>query len=352
MKAPANPFSFSRRESSQGQSSERGRKSADVAPQDAWLIADIGGTNTRIDHWSAERNLTRVTRRTYRNDDFTSIAELMHAYRGDVGSGARQALLAAALPVTRNESLQMTNRDWSLDVAALRAGGLTRLRFVNDLVAAAAGIDTLGSDEVEASGGLADAEAPRLVIGIGTGLGAATVLTDVGRARVLASEAGHMTAAAGGADASRVREWSERRYGRASWERLLSGPGLAQFDAVARADRGVAATETAARARNGEPSALRAVNAFAHALGEFAGDLCLALCAHGGVYFTGGVVTGLAQALNLGTVRAGFEAKGRFAAQLRTVPLYRVKVDDLALRGLGRLLEGALDAQVVEAEAT
>jgi glucokinase len=315
MKAPANPSSFSRRESSQGHSSERASNSADVAPQDAWLIADIGGTNTRIDHWSAERNLTRVTRRTYRNDDFTSIAELMHAYRCDVGSGATQALLAAALPVTRNESLQMTNRDWSLDVAALRAGGLTRLRFVNDLVAAA-------------------------------------VLTDVGRARVLASEAGHMTAAAGGADASRVREWSERRYGRASWERLLSGPGLAQFDAVARADRGVAATETAARARNGEPSALRAVNAFAHALGEFAGDLCLALCAHGGVYFTGGVVTGLAQALNLGTVRAGFEAKGRFAAQLRTVPLYRVKVDDLALRGLGRLLEGALDARVVEAEAT
>lgn len=350
MKAPANPLPTPRGESSEGRSSACVSTSSGAAPHDEWLIADIGGTNTRVDHWVADSGLTSASRRTYCNDDFTSIADLMQTYRRDVGSGATQALLAAALPVSRNQSLRMTNRNWSLDVAALRAGGLTRLRFVNDLVAAAAGIDALKADEIEASGGIADAEAPRLVIGIGTGLGAAILLNGTGRARVLASEAGHMTAAVGAADAARVREWSERRYGRASWERLLSGPGLAQFDAVARGDRDVtASTNIGTRALNGEPCALRASNAFAHALGEFAGDLCLALCAHGGVYFTGGVVIGLARALDLGTVRAGFESKGRFAAQLRTVPLFRVRVDDLALRGLGRLLEGAIGAQIVKA---
>ena len=315
-----------------------------------WLVADIGGTHARFDCWNPRDGLARGACRTYRNDDFADIAAVIHAYRRDVGSQARQAMLAVALPISGKASLPMTNRAWTLDSAHLRAtAGLTRLCLVNDLVAAAAGIHALGPAELEASAGNAVAAAPKVLIGVGTGLGAAIVLDDPEETRILASEAGHMTAAVDTDEARAVRDLAARLHGRVSWERLLSGSGLGLFDAVARAaDPPVAAAEVAARALVGEPQAVRATNAFAHALGQFAGDLCLVVGALGGVYLTGGVLQGLDAALNLGKLRAGFENKGRFAGQLRSVPLVRVHAGDLAARGLDRLLAGAVRAPVLD----
>ena len=314
-----------------------------------WLVADIGGTHARFDRW-ADGKLERGARRTYQNDQFADIAALIQRYREDSGSQSSQAMLAVASPISRRETLRMINRDWSVDAVTVRAGaGLTRLCLVNDLVAAAAGIQALDASEVEVSPGDVDEAAPKLVIGVGTGLGAAIILTGPDGVRVLASEAGHMTAAVH-EDAIAVQHRGVRLHGRASWERLLSGSGLSLFEAVVRGDDRIAsAGDVAARALAGEPAATEAVRAFVRTLGEFAGDLCLALCAFGGVHFVGGVVQGLGRLFDLGELRPGFESKGRFAAYLRDVPLYRVTADDLAARGMARLLAGAVEAPLLEA---
>ena len=314
-----------------------------------WLVADIGGTHARFDHW-AEGGLERSARRTYQNDQFADIAALIQRYRSDIGSRSSQAMLAVASPISRRETLRMINRDWSLDAVPIRAAaGLTRLCFVNDLVAAASGIQALESGEVEVSAGEIDDAAPKLVIGVGTGLGAAVILAGECGIRVVASEAGHMTAAVQ-EDAIAVHHRAARLHGRASWERLLSGSGLSLFDASVRGDDRIAsAEEVAARALAGESAATEAVRGFVRTLGEFAGDLCLAVCAFGGVYFVGGVVQGLGRLLDLSELRPGFESKGRFAAHLRDVPLYRVMTDDLAARGIARLLAGVVEAPLLEA---
>ena len=314
-----------------------------------WLVADIGGTHARFDRW-ADGNLERGARRTYENDQFADITALIQRYRSDIGSRSSQAMLAVASPISRRETLRMPNRDWSLDAFAIRAAaGLTRLCFVNDLVAAASGIQALDAGEVEVSPGDVDEAAPKLVIGVGTGLGAAIVLTGPNGVRVLASEAGHMTAAVS-EDAIAVHGLAARLYGRASWERLLSGSGISLFEAAVRGDDRIASAEDiAARALAGEPTAKEAVRAFVRTLGEFAGDLCLAACAFGGVYFVGGVVQGLGSLLDPDKLRPGFESKGRFAMHLRDVPLYRVMTDDLAARGLAGLLAGAVEAPLLEA---
>ena len=314
-----------------------------------WLVADIGGTHARFDRW-ADGSLERGARRTYQNDQFADVTALIQRYREDIGSQSSQAMLAVASPISRRETLRMPNRDWSLDAITVRAGaGLTRLCLVNDLVAAAAGIQALDLDEVEVSPGGVDEAAPKLVIGVGTGLGAAVILASDNGTRVLASEAGHMTAALH-ADAIGVCDRASRLYGRASWERLLSGPGLSLFEASERGDDKTAVPQDiVARALAGEASATEAVRAFVRTLGEFSGDLCLAVCAFGGVYFVGGVVQGLGRLLDLDELRPGLESKGRFAAYLRDVPLYRVRTDDLAARGLAGLLAGAVEAPVLEA---
>lgn len=316
-----------------------------------WIVADIGGTYARFKHWSAHGGLSADLPARYSNDDFADPAALIGRYRRDSASDSAHALLALALPVGAGQ-MRMTNRNWTFTVDELRAAlGLVQLRVVNDFVAAAAGISTLSAAECTQIGGLHRNEGPTLVVGPGTGLGAAAILNVGAEARVIASEAGHVSAAPSGDDARMVYELARARHGRVSWERLLCGDGLALFDAVARgADNVMPPAEVAARAQAGDADARRAASAFSHALGEFAGDLSLALRATGGVYLTGGVLNGLGKAFDADALRSGFENKGRFGALLRSVPCFHVHADDLALRGLARLLEGAVRAPVFETE--
>jgi glucokinase len=313
-----------------------------------WIVADIGGTHARFARWSP-CGLDAFAR--YDNDNFADLAALIDRYRRHTAPAARQALLAFALPVGTGE-MRMTNRDWTFSAEGLRAAlGLSRLRVVNDFVAAAAGIGGLAPHERTHIGGSAQARGATLVLGPGTGLGAAAIARLDGREHVIASEAGHMSAAPAGALAQAAYERARKRFGRVSWERLLCGEGLALFDAAARAaDEVRPPAAVAAAAQAGEDAALRAASAFSRALGEFAGDVALAFGATGGVYLTGGVLKGLGESFDTAALRAGFEDKGRFRALLREVPCYRVDADDLALRGLARLLAGAVSAPIVEAE--
>ncbi len=314
---------------------------------DEWIVGDIGGTHARFARWSMS-GLDAFER--FDNDDFADLAALIDHYRRRAAPAARQALLAFALPVGAGE-MRMTNRDWTFSADGLRAAlGLSRLRVANDFVAAAAGIGGLAPGECTPIGGSAQAAGTTVILGPGTGLGAAAIARVDGREHVIASEAGHMSAAPSGALARSAYDRAQKRFGRVSWERLLCGDGLALFDAAARdADEVRVPAAVAAAAQAGEEAALRAVSAFARALGEFAGDVALAFGATGGVYLTGGVLKGLGRAFDATALRAGFEDKGRFRALLREVPCYRVDADDLALRGLARMLAGAVSAPMVEA---
>lgn len=315
-----------------------------------WIVSDIGGTHARFNRWSAQSGLSDNPPVRFRNDDFRDLATLINQYRGDAAPDVVQAMLALALPVGPGE-MRMTNRSWAFTAQGLRAdAGLSQLRLVNDFVAAAAGIGALAASESIQIGGVRSSAGTVVALGPGTGLGTAVILNDGAEPQVMSSEAGHMGAAPSRDDARAVFERSRLRHGRVSWERLLCGDGLALFDAVARgADQAAAPADVAARAQSGDTAARRAASAFAHALGEFAGDLCLAFNATGGVYLTGGVLDGLGRAFDTDALREGFEDKGRFRTLLRAIPCFRVSADDLALRGLARLLEGKVRAPVYDA---
>lgn len=315
-----------------------------------WIVSDIGGTHARFNRWSTQGGLSANPPTRYRNDDFRDLAALLNQYRGDAAPNVARAMLALALPVGPGE-MRMTNRSWAFTAQGLCAdAGLAQLRLVNDFVAAAAGIGALSASESIQLGGLRSIVGPVVVLGPGTGLGTAVILNDGPKPRVMSSEAGHIGAAPTRNDARKVFELSRLRHGRVSWERLLCGDGLALFDAVARgAEEAAEPAHVAARAQAGDMAARLAASAFAHALGEFAGDLCLAFSATGGVYLTGGVLDGLGRAFDADALREGFENKGRFRTLLRAMPCFRVCADDLALRGLARLLEGKVCAPVFEA---
>ncbi len=305
-----------------------------------WVLADVGGTNARLACWHASSG--RSDLRHLENAGFAGLHEVLAAYLADVGRPVRCAALALALPVT-GDQLTFTNRAWSMSAPQLAARlALERLVIVNDFVAAAAGALAIEGTQVvqhgEAKGAMC------AVLGPGTGLGAAGVLA--GRPpRVIESEAGHMSFAAGDDESLRVLHAAQQRWGRVSWERLLSGSGLAWVDAFLRGSRDIdAPARVAQRAQAGERAAVAAAHWFSRALGSFAGDVCLALRATRGVYLAGGVLAGLGPAFERAAFREGFADKGRFRALLEEVPCWRIDAGDLALPGLEAIVRGALGA--------
>lgn len=330
------------------------------APMD-WLFADIGGTNARFGRWRSDRGLGVVRR--WPADDFAGLADAVGAFEGMQPERARHAALAVAVRV-RDESMKMTNRGWRFDARTMRSHlGLQTLHVVNDFVAAAAGLPALEAGAARTIRAGRPASDHLLLIGPGTGLGAAALL-DAGKPheRVLASEAGHMGFASDDRELAPAIEAARTRWPRLSWERLLNGEGLAVLHAwqahvasggsasdapaiEARA-RSLSAPDVATLVQAGDPAARRTAYWFSRLLGSFAGDLCLAFGAEGGVWLTGGVLEGMARAdgFDESAFLEAFDDKGRYAARQREVPVRHVLADDLAFRGLTRITEGACHA--------
>jgi len=300
-------------------------------------VADIGGTHARLARWSAETGLEPPLR--VKNDEYRGPFELLEAWFGDSRDVPRRLLLALAMPVG-GDVRELTNRAWRFEPRELvDALQLDSLVIVNDFAAAAAGVDALGSEHVLALNPEGKAiRGTRLVLGPGTGLGTAAIVAD-DPARIVASEAGHITFGSAADVADRLVHEGRARWGRVSWERVLSGDGISWLHEVVT---GLARRpeEIAFAAAEGDSQALRTVGTFSRLLGEFAGDACLAFQATEGVYLCGGVLRGLLPRFDMPAFLAAFADKGRFATPLRRVPIYFVAGHELGLQGAAHFLAG------------
>ena len=191
-----------------------------------------------------------------------------------------------------------------------------------------------------------DVRAAMAVIAPGTGLGVSGLVpAGAGGFAAVEGEGGHRTLAAHGA-----REWAivnalAERFGHASAERALSGPGIeALHRAIASIDgvpegRDRTAAEIAHDAfTRSDPIAEEAIATFTGLLGSVAGDLALTLGARGGVYVAGGIVPGWGDRFDAARFLDRFRAKGRFRDYLGAVPVRVVTHPYPALAGVEHLL--------------
>jgi glucokinase len=315
------------------------------------LVADIGGTYARFALARDGRLLDEPER--LERGRWPDIASACRHYLGGRGREPRiDGVAIAAAGRVQEGRIAMTNADWSIDPPRLAAElGLSahRVLALNDFAALAWSLPGLGGDELVPLPGGASARAGarppegtlhghRVVLGPGTGLGVAASLRTAHGWQPLASEGGHASCAVDTPLERAAHALAARRFGRVSWERLLSGPGLALLheaaclEAGAPPPQGGPAGVVDACAR-GDPVAALAARAFLELLGAFAGDLALIYDAGGGVVVAGGVVPRLAAVMPLDGVRTRFEAKGRFAGWLATVPVGLLTAPSAALRG-------------------
>jgi glucokinase len=311
----------------------------------ALLLGDIGATNARLMLWRGGPG---------------PVANRLVAELPDLAAAIRAALAAAGDPPIAGAAFgvagpvedgvcRMTNSGWVIDAAAIAAAfAIPHVRVVNDFAALAHAMPHLLPSELHAiGGGCAVPDAPVLVVGPGSGLGVATLVPLPAGPIVLSGEGGHGTLAGADAREDAVLALLRARFGHASAERALSGPGLEALHAAVAALDGAAvparsaAEVTAAGLAGSCPVAREALDLFCALLGGFAGNLALAVGARGGVRIGGGIPPRILGHLEASRFRARFEAKGRFCDWLAAVPTEVVLRPDAAFPGLAALAAGA-----------
>ena len=309
------------------------------------LAVDLGGTHVRCGLARVEAGRVQWLRRA--QADTASHAGLAQALAEFLGTGAgaerpRRAVVAVAGP-TDGRTARMTNLDWQLDAEALGRAWTMPVRLLNDFAAAAHGLAALGAEELAIlQAGSADPEGVQVLLGAGTGLGIALQAGPAGARQVLEGEGGHCDFAPNDATEARLWAFLHARHGHVSWERVVSGQGLAAIHEFVCAEQGLpdlyvdradkpAAIGVAALAGR-DAAARQAGEIFARAYGAMAGNLALLTLPHGGVYVGGGIAPKLLPLLQSAFMPA-FRAKGRFSAALEKFPVAVVLVDDLGLRG-------------------
>ncbi|MCX7165805.1 MAG: glucokinase [Rhodocyclales bacterium] len=300
------------------------------------LVGDIGGTKTLL---GLSREGKLVLDRRYANAGYPDFASLLATFFTDTQTDPSlisSGCLAVAGPVADDgRSAQLTNLPWRIDSDALaHRFGLPVLRLANDFAAAALGAVTVSTTQrVTLQEGEPLATAPCLVVGAGTGLGMAIVLPQGGHWRIVAGEGGHVAFAP--ADERQMALWAflHARHGRVTWERVVSGPGLAAIhEFVAGAE--LSPEEITARAQTSPNSEeRRSLDLFLAAYGAFAGDMALACLARGGVFLAGGIAARLLPLLRQSGFLAAFNAKAEHAAIAARMPVHIATDPLLGLHG-------------------
>jgi glucokinase len=305
------------------------------------LVADVGGTNTRV----ALARGTEVLAETvlkYANADHAGLEEVLHHYLGTQGDPDCAGACAAVAGPVRDGRATLTNVAWSIDKEMLvRAARAEVVAVLNDLQAQGHALGHIPPRNMRAvlPGREAGPNAAQLVIGIGTGFNASPVYnTQTGR-YVPPGEAGHSTLPVRHADDASLSAFVSRYDGFPAVEDVLSGRGLGHCHAWAMREAGSAGDPMEARGiiaaveAGRDPVARRAAEAWVRMLGTVAGDLALAYLPFGGIHLIGG----MARAMTPWLLPLGFEAafhdKGRFGAFMGTFAVGVIEDDFAALTG-------------------
>lgn len=321
-----------------------------LGAQDWYLVADVGGTNARFAVLDAGgHDLSHVV--------YYSVAE-HHVFANalaefvteviDLDAWANEPLaacLAVAAPVDGGV-LTFTNSSWEIDADAIaRQLGGVHVHVINDFAAVGYATLDLGLADCYQLGGQSGVPGqPIAVMGPGTGLGVCGVFHQGNMATVVPAEGGHADFAPVDAQEIAILNIMTQRFGRVSYERLLSGAGiLSTYQALAQlAHReplhGRPEDVYAAAMSGSDTLAMRTLHVFCRVLGAFAGNLALTLGARGGVYIAGGIAPKVLEIIKQSDFRNRFESKGRLRSFLTPIPVYVVTAPDVGLHGAATYL--------------
>jgi glucokinase len=315
------------------------------------LAGDIGGTKTNLGLYSVHGNKLRSeSQHTFSSKTYSGLVPVLQEFLTGTDHAIDSACFGIAGPVVDGK-VKTPNLPWVVDTAeSRRALKLDSVTLLNDLEAGAYGISTLEDDEFYTlNEGTMRESGNKALIAAGTGLGQAILYYDGRHFHPLASEGGHGDLAPRNELEIELLRHLIARFGHVSYERVVSGPGLAnvyrflkevrgleeppwlteQF--MASDDPGVVISKAALA--NQAPICIEALNLFVSVYGAEAGNLALRAKAVRGLYVGGGIAPKILAKLKDGTFMRAFVDKGRYTDLMATIPVRVVLNEQAALRG-------------------
>lgn len=317
-----------------------------IAPMTA-IVADIGGTNTRVALADGAR-VRPDSIAKFPNADHASLEPILRQYLADAGLKAVDGVCVAAAGPVRDGVAEMTNLAWVIDHAQLtRATGATRVAILNDLQAQGQALGQIAPEflrpviQAPALPG-----ASMLVVGLGTGINAAPVHNTPWGRVVPPSECGHMSmpirTARDLALAQFIETWGEHAHGFAGAEDALAGRGLEHVHAFMTQEAGALAPKSSAEIMAdlaaGDPLARETARLYCHVLGAWLGNLALIHLPYGGIYLIGGMSRAMTPYFAEMGLAAAMQDKGRFGDFMANFAVTVVEDDFAALTGCATYL--------------
>jgi len=319
--------------------------SADAAAR-PFIAADVGGTHVRIGLVQASGDPAHPVKvlsyRKYVCADHPGLAEIIEHFLGELDGVAVDAgaIASAGYPLD-DGTLITVNLPWRVSLREIRERlGFREFRLVNDFEAvahAAAYVDA--SEVLQLTGPERAPRAPTLVVGPGTGLGAAVWIPTAHGAVVLATEAGQAALTVGNElEMALLRELLKQRA-HVPVEHALSGPGLMNLHGALCALHGgthAYATPgeiTAAALSGGDARARESLDVFCGLLGSTVGDMALLYGVQGGIYLAGGILPQIREFLLGSSFVERFLNKGPMREALERIPVKVVEHGQLGVIG-------------------
>ena len=295
------------------------------------LVADIGGTNARFALETAHQQFEYIE--VLPCNDYDTIVDAAKEFLQRAGNpDIKHASVAIANPVV-GDWLQMTNHHWAFSIETTRqALKLDTLLFINDFTAQALAITKAQPQDLVQVGGFQAIEnAPKAVIGPGTGLGVSGLIPSPAGYVPLAGEGGHTSFPPFDDTEIMIWQYAKKKHGHVSAERFLSGAGLVLiYD-------------------GSSPLCRLTLDIFCAMLGTVASNLALTLGARGGVYLCGGIIPRFIDYFKASPFRNRFENKGRFDAYLAAIPVYVVLSKYPGITGAAVALDNHLGQSSINA---
>ena len=325
------------------------------------LAGDLGGTNFRVALFRNDAEMTRIHFAKYRSADHRSLEEMLTLFLSGIGPlpiPLEVACLGVPGPNVAG-TITPVNLPWKIEVSELpHLLGIPRVAVLNDLEATAYGLAALRQTDFSTlQAGSGSHAGNQCVIAPGTGLGEAGLFWDGTRHTPWASEGGHADFAPTDDLQHELLAFLKREYGSVSFERVVSGMGIANIYRFLRdSGHGVEKEDVAREILSGDAAAVIAHHAldgscplcaatmdlFVRALGAEASNMALKSMATGGVFLGGGIPPKLLPLLRRPIFLESFLNKGRFRSLLETMPLHVVLNDEAALLGSARYALGML----------
>jgi glucokinase len=321
------------------------------------LAGDIGGTkcNLAIFQEAEGSALLPVFQRRYATRDFSRFEDVIAHFRRQAAeqgppTSINDRISAAGFGVAGavvDGRLHANNLPWKLNPAELALElevSAEDIVLLNDVVATAWSLDRLPAKDLAVlNPGVAQPNATRALMAVGTGLGEAHLLWDGRQHRVFPSEGGLAGFAPRTDREIQLLIHLKKRLSQVCCEDVLSGRGIRAIHEFLDP----AVRHRSFEGSDADPAREISENACAHscqvcvatldlwteAYGSEAGNLALRALAFGGIYVAGGIAPKILARLKDGTFFRAFCDKTLLSPVLARIPIYVVLNESAPLWG-------------------